>query len=252
MGYLFGYEGFENGNKGTFDQEQTWGGGTLSYDSGSLIDGTYTLKSSMSAAGEGTVKEDLGASYETLFIQFKIHLPSGWSFDTGTYFGIMNVLDSSNNNLIGFSIEDWNGYYRLTSWSSETEDWRDIGESVAVNNTYKIEVKLVKKASGGEIKIWVNNDTEGSPDYSFSGDVGDTDIDKILIGNTYSDGSHDPVYYDSVIISQTFIGARAIVTQINIGDDWKEIEGMKINIGDVWKTVEGLQVNIGDDWKTVF
>ena len=46
--------------------------------------------------------------------------------------------------------------------------------------------------------------------------------------------------------------AADTVTQINIGDTWKEIEGMKINIGDVWKTVEGLQVNIGDDWKTVF
>lgn len=40
--------------------------------------------------------------------------------------------------------------------------------------------------------------------------------------------------------------------QINIGDDWKEIEGAQINIGDTWKPVEGIQINIGDTWKEVF
>ena len=41
-------------------------------------------------------------------------------------------------------------------------------------------------------------------------------------------------------------------TQINIGDDWKEIDAMKINIGDSWKVVAGIQQNISDTWKTVF
>jgi len=41
-------------------------------------------------------------------------------------------------------------------------------------------------------------------------------------------------------------------TQINIGDDWKEISAAQINIGDVWKEVAGIQVNIGDTWKEVF
>jgi len=41
-------------------------------------------------------------------------------------------------------------------------------------------------------------------------------------------------------------------TQINIGDDWKEIEGVQINIGDTWKAVAGMQINIGDTWKEIF
>ena len=41
-------------------------------------------------------------------------------------------------------------------------------------------------------------------------------------------------------------------TQINIGDDWKDIAAAKVNIGDVWKDVAGMQVNIGDTWKEVF
>ena len=41
-------------------------------------------------------------------------------------------------------------------------------------------------------------------------------------------------------------------TQINIGDDWKEISAAQINIGDAWKAVAGMQINIGDTWKTIF
>lgn len=41
-------------------------------------------------------------------------------------------------------------------------------------------------------------------------------------------------------------------TQINIGDDWKEISAVQINIGDDWKEVAGAQINIGDSWKEVF
>jgi hypothetical protein len=40
--------------------------------------------------------------------------------------------------------------------------------------------------------------------------------------------------------------------QINIGDSWKELEGLQINIGDVWKPVASAQINIGDAWKTIF
>ena len=40
--------------------------------------------------------------------------------------------------------------------------------------------------------------------------------------------------------------------QMNIGDEWKAIEGIQINIGDTWKAVEGLQINIGDAWLTIF
>ena len=40
--------------------------------------------------------------------------------------------------------------------------------------------------------------------------------------------------------------------QINIGDSWKGVAGLKINIGDVWKDVVSVKQNIGDTWKDVF
>ena len=39
------------------------------------------------------------------------------------------------------------------------------------------------------------------------------------------------------------------IAQINIGDVWKDVSGIKINVGDVWKDVVDLNINIGDVWK---
>lgn len=77
----------------------------------------------------------------------------------------------------------------------------------------------------------------------------DTDFTKSI---TWTPNSEELLANIGVFTSDYTGPPADTVTQINIGDTWKEIEGMKINIGDVWKTVEGLQVNIGDDWKTVF
>ena len=46
--------------------------------------------------------------------------------------------------------------------------------------------------------------------------------------------------------------AEGTNTQINIGDNWKEISAVQIQIGDTWKEVTGMQINIGDNWKEVF
>jgi hypothetical protein len=40
--------------------------------------------------------------------------------------------------------------------------------------------------------------------------------------------------------------------QINIGDAWKDVDGLQINIGDAWKEVDAIQVNIGDAWKEAY
>ena len=63
----------------------------------------------------------------------------------------------------------------------------------------------------------------------------------------------DTLYIAAAYIKVTYTEpATGTNTQINIGDTWKDIEGMKINIGDSWKAVEGAQINIGDSWKTIF
>jgi hypothetical protein len=56
---------------------------------------------------------------------------------------------------------------------------------------------------------------------------------------------------DAVIVS-FYPAVISTQMQINIGDSWKTVAGIKINIGDSWKTVAGIKINIGDSWKTVF
>lgn len=198
-------ENFEAGDQGAFDSTVTSGGGAVTYDSNSKVSGTYTLKSAFSASGNAYVLEDFGSDYETLYIQTTVHLDSGWSFGTASYFTIFRVVDSSNNLLVALNVENW-GSLRLTLYGTAL-GWKDTGEVLSVNATTKIEVKLIMKASGGNVKLWLNNDTEGSPDYDTgSVNTGDSDIRKLHLGTSNTDGTVSPVYYDDVIISTSFIG----------------------------------------------
>jgi len=77
------------------------------------------------------------------------------------------------------------------------------------------------------------------------------DIDEIgFFDTTLSTGQIEELYNSGAGLAYPF--STGTNTQINIGDSWKDIEGVKINIGDTWKDVAGMQINIGDTWKTVF
>lgn len=39
---------------------------------------------------------------------------------------------------------------------------------------------------------------------------------------------------------------------INISNDFKDVDSMQINIGNVWKDVSKVQINIANAWKTIF
>ena len=211
---IFAKEGFENGDKGAFDGEEVWDA-TLSYDGTSKIDGTYTLKCVASQESGCAVKEDfVGGQYETLFVKAKVHLPSGWDWtgaDDDESFGIVEGYDSSDNELLSLYLEDaGSSVLELASWDSTNSTYRPTGLNPVTNSTFTVQVKFVMKSSGGRVVVWLDNDTEGSPDYdSGSTDVGDVDIDYILFGAYYSPGSYDAVYFDSVEVSTTFIEGDA-------------------------------------------
>jgi len=52
-----------------------------------------------------------------------------------------------------------------------------------------------------------------------------------------------------VEITYTPPPAAVAISQINIGDVWKDVTEVKINVGDVWKDVNDGEINIGDVWK---
>lgn len=65
---------------------------------------------------------------------------------------------------------------------------------------------------------------------------------------------------DQSPLSDYLIAAYAIVQevatgtniQINVDDDWKEVEEIKINVDDSWKSVTAAKINKDDTWKEVF
>ena len=58
------------------------------------------------------------------------------------------------------------------------------------------------------------------------------------------------VYTVSVEVTYEALPVMA-VTEINIGDDWKQVTQVLINVGDVWKDANDSEINIGDVWKDV-
>ena len=73
---------------------------------------------------------------------------------------------------------------------------------------------------------------------------------------TWANAQNSYIYFESSTHASTNIPELIIesrgYTAINIGDDWKEVVGIKINIGDAWKVVTNLKINIGDAWKVIF
>ena len=103
---------------------------------------------------------------------------------------------------------------------------------------------------------WIAVQVDSTPssaycNYDHSG--GDSHKKNSMTALPSSWGSSDTeTSYIMAIYAIVSTGATGTNTQINIGDDWKEIEGMQINIGDVWKDVASAKINIGDAWKTIF
>jgi hypothetical protein len=202
--YIFGIEDFESGDLGSFTYENTWGGGTVVFDSNSKIEGVYSASMVQTEEGSASLYKGLGSGYETLFVQYKINIPSDFAFGSGTYFVTLDLLDSEDGERQAFTLEDWDNL-RLTTTGDY--GWNDTGITFVPGNTYTLEMKVVKKSTGGEIKVWVNNFDESNPNFTTgSTNTGDVDISNLLIGSVYADDSHSIIYIDDVAVSDSFIG----------------------------------------------
>lgn len=154
---------------------------------------------------------------------------------------ITKVQIYANTNLAGCKI----GTFYESGGLYSSRDYETIGDVTAGSvQTFTVSISctagdylgiyyssgtLKREDSGGTGYEWKNNDRFGETDVSFNLNSGD-----IVSIYGYSEAS----------------GGTNM--QINIGDSWKEIEGLQINISDSWKTIAGMQINIGDSWKTIF
>lgn len=209
-------EDVEDGNLSEFSiGSQFSGGGTASVDSGSQVSGTYSMLSQMSAEGEAPYTHDIGASgISEIYYQFKFKIPTGHSLGIGDTFGIFALRDTADTNGWGIDVVNNNeggGVY--STWIFDTGipgGGEDPGIDFVVGNTYRVEVAVKISATVGRVRVWVDNDTEGSPDYDTgSVNTGTNNVRYVKGGDPYSPASRGDLYFDDFIYDSSFIGAPA-------------------------------------------
>lgn len=205
MAFIFGKETFESGTSPfTFDIYDTSGTGAQTLDTTSKVVGVNSIKLTRSTAGGARLKKTFGSDYTELYAQFKIFIPTAFTWGTGTYTGLIDLFSASEASEIGYiNLEDY-GTLRLTIGG--VSGYINTGLDVSKNAVHKIEFRVKVSATVGRVEIWLDNNT-ATPSYS-SGDInmGTTGMRVMWSPEVYSDGSHGDYYFDDVIVSTTFIG----------------------------------------------
>lgn len=206
--YLFGVEDFEDCGSlpCSFSNTSAWGSVTQSLDSTSKVEGADSLKELVTGEGGATL-ESINHNEDEVWVQFKVFIPSSMTWGGSGYFTILRFEDSSNGGIFWMSVENW-GTPRLTV-AGDTLSWTNTGIDLVPGEVNTLEVRFKKSATAGDVDIWHNTTTEGSPDYNGSGtlNTGTDNVDDILVGMAYApENGIATTYYDEIAIDTAFIG----------------------------------------------
>ena len=178
------------------------------------------------------------------------------SGNTDTNNGSFNLFAQNNGTVlfdVWFTTGSINNRYRATSTNTITlNQWVHITATYDASDTgneMKIRIdgneESIAKGSPGNFNQFHNTIGGGATAWAFTGRIDEFG----LWGTTKTSAETAELYNSGSGLAYPFsAGTNA---QINIGDTWKTIEGVKINIGDAWKDVTGMQINIGDTWKQI-
>jgi uncharacterized protein YoxC len=197
-------ESFESGSSPWgFDALTDWGGGSLSLDTSSKISGSNSIKITRTAGGGVFLQKAFASDSEELYFQLKLFLPTGFSYGTAGYIGAFYIVGSSDQGIFNINIEEAGA---LTI-NGASIGWRGTGITLAENTVNTIEGYAKFNGTTGNVKLWVNNSTEGSPDYN-SGNInsGTVQARKIRTAEVWSDSAHSDFFFDDVIVNSSFIG----------------------------------------------
>lgn len=200
-------EDFETGGLGTMDGLYTAGGGSVTYDSGSEIEGTYTAEVGGGASSVASIYKDLLTDFTEIYVQFKVKIPSGFAWNSATYMGLFNVASGSFSGTarLYLNVENY-GALRLTLGGDIS--YTDTSINLTAGTEHTIEMYIKKSATVGQVKIWVDNNTEGSPDYDSgsSTNTGATAFRWLRYGNGFKDDAADAYFIDDLKADTAFIG----------------------------------------------
>lgn len=206
---LFGFETFESGSTPwSFDSVGTvFGAATAALDTTSKVVGANSIAYGATGEGAALARYLLGATRTSIFIQMRMFLPTGFSVGAAGYMGLFALRTSGDVDRIYFNMEDY-GTIRLTAGGEVA--YTDTAVDLPVNSVFKLEIQVIKSATVGRIRVWLNNDVEGSPDFD-SGNVntGANNFQKLDYGITYTEVAGSTYYMDNMAASTAFIGAGA-------------------------------------------
>lgn len=206
MAYIFGKEDFETGALPcSFDSTTSNGTGSITIDSTSKVAGVDSIALARSNAGGSYAIKDIGAEYSDIYFQFRIFLPNAWSMSPATYVGLFEFFDTgSAHEVLWGNVESAGGMLTI---NNATLGWTDVSINLTPNAVHRVEIRM-KSGASGVVQIWVDNDTEGSPNYN-SGvkNTGSYSTRMLSFGDIYSDNGHGTFYMDDCIMSASFIGS---------------------------------------------
>lgn len=207
-GQLFS-EDFEGGSlPAGFDSQASSSTSSTVIDGTSKVTGTYSAKLGATGSGSGQyLIKNLGSDYTEIYIQFNIFIPTAFAYGTATSFVLMELRDGSANSVIELKIDDYGTQEIILGGG--TLGYTDTTIALSKNTIHKVELYFKSNASTGAWKLWVDNNTEGSPDASGSSlNTGSYPTRIVNFGSYYADGSiTDNIYVDDFKVNNTFIGS---------------------------------------------
>lgn len=205
--FTFGKETFEDCGAipCTFDSDASSGSGAMNLDATSVLNGTDSVRCDIAAGTSNCILRKTVSATEQWY-QFYYHVPTGWTFGAGGYAGLMRTNDGVGSPVYCL-IEDY-GALRITCNGDEI-GYTDTSVNIALNTDTRLEFRVRVSATVGDLDIWVNNTTEGSPSYNGSGtmNTGSDTITQFDLGGFHPDTVNDK-WYDDVAIDSAFIGTR--------------------------------------------
>lgn len=214
--YTFGKEDFETCTTGTLPCSFTsnpagFGSFVKTVDTTSQVNGANSLECALTGEAACYLQQTLTSDDEYWF-QFSGLIPTGFTFGAGGYTGFTVVLDTGGStHVVRLNIEDF-GTNRLTA-NSTTLGYTNTGIDIPEGTPFKLEFRVKVSATVGDIDIWLDNDTSGSPDFDSGANdnLGSTNIGYWNVGNTYNpDVTGYSMFWDDAITDTAFIGAGAV------------------------------------------
>ena len=216
----FGMEDFESCGAipCTFTTNGSYGTGAMSLDNTSKVNGTNSLRCDINAANDGCLLYKDVASASTYYIQYYTFYPTGWTFGASGYAGLFSTGDGVGAPVY-CNIEDY-GTIRITCGGDEL-GYTDTLLNIAVNTKTRLEFKIQISATTGDLDIWLNNTTAGSPNYNGSGtlNTGSQNITTVGLGGYHPDIVNDH-FYDDTCIDTSFMGTLCAVAS-SVAPDYK-------------------------------